>query len=84
MNEYFLVFIFQLTYIIVKFMGIRFVVGDNLPHRLVMTSLASTIWLVTTSLGVKEMIDGNYLIIVPYILGSITGVVLEHYIRRKI
>lgn len=84
MNEFILVFIFQVSYIVIKFMGIRHIVGDNLISRLCVTSVASVVWLITTSLGVREMIEGNYLIVLPYVLGSIVGVVLEHYVRRKI
>jgi len=84
MKEYLLVFIFQLVYIMIKFVNIRLVVSGSLNSRLAVTSLSSIVWMLTTSLGVKEMIAGNYLILVPYVLGAIIGVLLEHFVRRKI
>lgn len=82
--EFVLVFIFQLVYIIIKFINIRHVVGDNLKSRVIITTFSSTIWLLTTSLGVSEMINGNYYIILPYLAASIIGVLLEDKIRIKI
>lgn len=84
MEAFIYVFVFQIIYITIKFINIRHVVQDNVYSRIVITSLAATIWLLTTSLGVSEMINGNYLIIIPYVLATIIGVILENLIRKKI
>ena len=84
MISVFYVFISQVVYIVIKYMGIRHIVGDNLKSRLILTALSSTVWLITTSLGVSQMIKGNYWILVPYVIASLIGVILEDKIRRKI
>lgn len=74
----------QIAYIIIKFMGIRHIVGDNLYSRLVVTSIASVVWLATTSLGVSQIIKEDYWIFLPYVLASLIGTIIENKIRRKI
>lgn len=81
MKIFILIFIAQISYMFIKVLGVRYMVKDSLSKRLVITSIANFVWLVTTSIGVNQMILGNYLIIIPYILGSLVGVILENKIR---
>ena len=80
---YFIVFCSQVAYMFIKILGVRYMVKNNLPRRLLITSIANIVWLITTSIGVNQMIQGNYLIIVPYVIGSLLGVILEDKIRHK-
>jgi len=84
MIDYFLVFIFQMSYIIVKFIGIRHIVGNVLISRLLITSPSGLLWLIATSLSVAQMMADNYYVAIPYILGNALGVLLENKIRNKI
>lgn len=78
------IFTLQFSYIIVKFIGVRAIVGDSLTKRLFITTIASSLWLLATSLGVKEMIMGNYGIALYYTAGNLAGVYVENLLRRFI
>lgn len=83
MSIFIIVFISQICYMFIKVVGVRAMVSDDLFNRIKVTTIANMVWLITTSLGVSQMIGGNYLILVPYLLGSSVGVIIEHKFRYR-
>jgi hypothetical protein len=65
-------------------MGIRHIIGDNLVSRVCITSIASVVWLASTSIGVNQCIKEDYLVFIPYVIATIVGTLIEHRIRRRI
>ena len=74
-------FMLQVSYIIIKYVNIRMVVDGSLTKRLVISSIANVVWLASTSFGVNEVIEGNYLVFLVYVCANICGTLLEHKIR---
>ena len=80
---YFIVFILQILFTVIRHMSIRYVVDGSILKRLVITAAANLIWLLTAAIGVGSLISGDYLVILPYILGSLVGVLLEDKMRGR-
>ena len=82
MNTYILVFICQILFIVVKFMGTRHTINGTIYSRLIVSNFGSLIWLVTTYLGVSSLLSNDWYVLIPYLLGTSIGILLEDKIRR--
>jgi len=82
MIEYCLIIIMQILYIIAKFVGTRNVFQTSLKRRIVVANLANFIWLISTTLGVGIMLKGDYLVVIPYLVGVTLGVIVEDKLRK--
>ena len=83
-KEYLIVMVLQVLFILIRFMNVRHIMGNSLKVRLFITLSANVVWLVTLSLGVKIMNNGEYIIIIYFMIGTVIGVLIEDKLRTYI
>lgn len=82
MFEYMSVMFLQMMFVLIRFVNVRHIMGESLRSRLIITLVANLVWILTLSVGVKSMIEGDYIIIVFFLLGSTFGVLIEDKLRK--
>lgn len=81
MTEILVVFISQLSFNFLRALSNRHEAHGIKAKAVILSFFIQILWLVSTSLGVKAMIDSDVTVIISYLLGGTIGVYLNFYIK---
>lgn len=76
-----IVFISQLTFNFLRALSNRHEAHGIKAKAVVLSFFIQILWLVSTSLGVKAMLDSDITVIIAYLFGGTIGVYLNFYIK---
>jgi len=81
MLEVFLIYTSQLLMIFLRLLNVRVVAQHKILYSVLLTGGIQASWLVSSALGIKGLLEGNYIVVLFYILGGMTGSYLSFKIR---
>jgi hypothetical protein len=78
-----IIFVAQLLFQLSRTYGQRVVSRDNVTSSVIVSTVVSSLWLITTYLGVKSLEDMNIPCIASYMVGGTLGTYLSFKIPIK-
>jgi hypothetical protein len=67
------VFIAQLLLVFLKHLNVRVIVAQHKYYSAFLTLLIQLSWLVSSTIGIKALLDYNWVIVTAYLLGGVIG-----------
>lgn len=71
--NFFLVAIFEMIYMALKTMNITKIVEGKAVDAALLGGFMTVIWLISTTIGIASILEGEFLIAVGYVIGSMVG-----------
>jgi hypothetical protein len=68
-----IVFTAQLLLVFFKHLNIRVIVAQRKYYSALLTFLIQLSWLVSSAIGIKALLDYNWVIVIAYLLGGVVG-----------
>lgn len=84
MNEYFIILILQVFYVMVKNINVITILYQGVISNLIISNLANLVWLLSSYLGISSLLLGDYYIIPFYLIGNSIGVLIAYYFKKRI
>jgi len=85
--EFLLVTVFELVYMALKTINITKIVENKAGEAAMLGGFMTILWLASTAIGISSILDGEFLIAVGYVIGSMAGcyigVKFKTYGKRK-
>jgi len=81
MMEVLIVFVSQLAMIFFRMINVRTVASHKVAKSVLLTGAIQIAWLISSALGIKGFLDGNYPVIAAYIAGGMIGTYLSFSIK---
>lgn len=75
------VFVSQLAMIFFRLVNVRMVTAGNVFKSVLLTAAIQSTWLVSSALGIKGFLDGDYAMVCAYIAGGMAGSYLSFKIK---
>lgn len=79
--ELIILFISQLVFSFSRTLNVRYTAKENVLKSIITSVFIKITWLISSSLGVKGVLDGDYLLIFVYIISGILGDYLSFKIK---
>jgi len=79
--ELVILFISQLVFSFSRTLNVRYTAKENVLKSITTSVFIKITWLISSSLGVKGVLDGDYLLIFVYIVSGILGDYLSFKIK---
>ena len=79
--EALIIFVIQLLFSCTRTLSTRYVVRDKVIHTAIITLIIQSLWLVSTSMGVKAVFEMNYIVISSYLVGGLIGSIIAMKIK---
>jgi len=57
--------------------------SHNLAHKLLSSNLSNLVWLASITIGVGQLLEQDYFILVPFMLGGSVGVIIDYQLSKK-
>lgn len=71
----------QLSLIFFKHITVRTVVANQIMKSMFFTFAIQASWLISSAIGIKAYLEGNYVIVAAYLLGGVVGTWLNFKIK---
>lgn len=83
--KFLLVTVFELVYMALKTINITKIVEGNALDAALLGGFMTFIWLVSTAIGIGAILEGNIIIAIGYVIGSMAGcyIGVEYENHRK-
>lgn len=78
-----IVFVLQIVFEFLRSVNVRYTSRDLVFMAVLTGFFVKMLWLFTTFMGVKSMIDGDYFVAMMYVLGGTIGSYLSFKIKIK-
>ena len=79
--ELFIIFMSQLLFQLSRSLGARFEAHNHRWKATLFAGIIQSFWLISTYLGVRAMIDSDWVTICGYLVGGMLGVFLNFYVK---
>lgn len=73
MIELIILFISQLIFSFARTLNVRYTANENVLKSILTSTLIKITWLVSSSLGVKGVLDGDFTLMLVYVISGILG-----------
>lgn len=73
MKELIILFISQLIFSFARTLNVRYTANENVLKSILTSTLIKITWLVSSSLGVKGVLDGDVTLMLVYVISGILG-----------
>lgn len=81
MSESIIVFASQLLLVFLKHLNVRMNASHKVWLAVLVTGAIQVAWLVSSALGIKGFLSGDYLLVVIYVIGGMIGSFLNFKIK---
>lgn len=71
----------QLSLIFFKHITVRTVVAKQIVKSMFFTFAIQASWLISSAIGIKAYLEGNYVVVAAYLLGGVVGTWLNFKIK---
>lgn len=82
-----LITLFELIYMILKTININRIVQNKALEAALISGFMTILWLISTTIGIFSILEGNLIIAVGYVIGSTVGCYIgikyENYEKEK-
>jgi len=68
-----IVFVSQFAMIFFRLVNVRAVAAEKVLLSVFLTGLIQLSWLIASALGIKGLLEGNFLVVTAYIFGGMLG-----------
>ena len=75
------VFATQLLLVFLKHINIRQIIAHHVGRSMFFTLLIQLSWLVSSTIGIKALLEGNLMVVTLYLLGGVAGSYLNFKIK---
>jgi len=72
----------QILAIIARTVNVKYIADNNVVAAVFMSFVINSLWLFTAATGIKSVLDGNYTIMIMYVLGSMLGAYIGMIIKK--
>lgn len=79
-----LIFISQLLMFIFRTMNVQYIAKGDEMRSIVSSVLFQVSWLFTTYIGVTNIMKGNWLIVLSFLLGTVVGTKIGFLVKKHI
>jgi len=83
MMTYLVVIISQFLFIFFKQLNIRMVAERRIIITVILTTLIQSLWLISSYIGLKAMLDSNYTLALVYVLAGSAGNAMSFKVYKK-
>ncbi|MFA5429447.1 MAG: hypothetical protein WC279_14685 [Sulfurimonas sp.] len=71
----------QMALVFFKHITVRTVVAKQIAKSMFFTFAIQASWLISSAIGIKAYLDGNYVVVAAYLLGGVVGAWLNFKIK---
>ena len=83
LSIYTITFMVQIAYWAIKINNIKAMHSSNVSIKALSVVASNIVWLTSITIGVSGLLREDYWILVPFTLGSLVGMLLEHYTQKE-
>jgi hypothetical protein len=71
----------QMALVFFKHVNVRVIVKEQVMRSMFYTFLIQSSWLISSAIGIKALLEGNYIVVVFYLAAGVLGTYLNFRIK---